>query len=212
MPRISAASRDRVFAAPGFRARGCSARFPARLRQVSSTGAVTVVATSDVVPWRATVDVMRSSARASPSITSWPPAPWMCTSTNPGHDRHAGGDVIDAVGRQAHLVAMADGGDAAPFDDDHAVADLIVRRQNAAGMDGRSRHGCEIRPEIRVGAPRKMLLEFGCETTASLHPVASPLQSDVTHFERKEESDGIRQALRGAKKAAPPPQDGESQE
>ncbi len=32
----------------------------------------------------ATVDVMRSRAFALASITSWPPAPWMCTSTNPG--------------------------------------------------------------------------------------------------------------------------------
>jgi len=32
-----------------------------------------------------------------------------------------------------------------------------------------------------------MLLEFRAENTASLHLVASPLQSDVTHFERKED-------------------------
>jgi hypothetical protein len=43
-------------------------------------------------------------------------------------------------------------------------------------------------PENKVfGGPTKMLLEFARENTASLHPVASPLQSDVTHFEKKEE-------------------------
>ena len=58
-----------------------------------------------------------------------------------GNHRHAGGDVIDGVRRQAHFIAMADRCDAAAFDDDHAVADLFVRRQNAAGVDNGSRHG-----------------------------------------------------------------------
>src|ERR1700688_349151 len=57
---------------------------PSLLRQISSALAVTVVATNEVVPRRATVLATVLNASGVPSITSRPPAPWMCTSTNPG--------------------------------------------------------------------------------------------------------------------------------
>jgi hypothetical protein len=47
----------------------------ARAANVTRDGAVTVVATNDVVPRRATVEATLAIASAVPSITSWPPAP-----------------------------------------------------------------------------------------------------------------------------------------
>ena len=80
----------------------------ATLSQVSISLAVTVVATIEVVPWRATVAAIISSDSALPSITSWPPAPWMWTSTKPGHGLSPGHDFARPA-RKYHGSAAAHG-------------------------------------------------------------------------------------------------------
>ena len=107
---------------------------PSRLRQVSSTGAVTVVATSDVVPWRATVAAMRSSERAVRFHHVVAAGAVDVHVHESGDDRHSGRDVVDRVGRHADFIAMPERGDAAAFDDDDAVVDFLFRRQDPAGM------------------------------------------------------------------------------
>ena len=54
---------------------------------------------------------------------------------------HAGGDVVLRARRNVNFVAMPNAGDAATFDDDHAVAEFFLRREDAAGIDGGGRHG-----------------------------------------------------------------------
>ena len=81
IPTISARGEDGAPLLSGLR---MYRAMPSRLLQVWSVGAVTVVATRVVVPNRATVRATVSRASGLPSITSCPPAPWICTSTKPG--------------------------------------------------------------------------------------------------------------------------------
>ncbi len=113
---------------------------PSRLSQVSSTGAVTVVATIEVVPVRATILVIRSSAAAVPSITSWPTSAVNMDVNEAWNDRHLASGILNRAGGQLHLVAMADGRDAAALDENHAVVDLFFRREDAAGVNCSGRH------------------------------------------------------------------------
>ena len=80
-PRISARG---WFATPLFACAAIASAIPETLRQSTSGAAVTVVARKEVVPPRASVAATTSSASGVPRITSWPPAPWTCTSTKPG--------------------------------------------------------------------------------------------------------------------------------
>ena len=57
---------------------------PSELLQIASGLAVTVVARNEVVPCDAIILETACKASSVASITSRPPAPWMCTSTNPG--------------------------------------------------------------------------------------------------------------------------------
>ena len=72
---------------------------PVSERRVASRGAVTVVARKLAVPWAARKRPMVRSASGVASITSWPAAPWMCTSRKAG-ERVAPGkcDEADVVG------------------------------------------------------------------------------------------------------------------
>ncbi len=56
------------------------------------------------------------------------------------HHRHARRHVVDRARGNAYLVAVAERRDPAAFDDDYAVADLFLRGQDAAGVDGDGRH------------------------------------------------------------------------
>jgi hypothetical protein len=51
--------------------------------------------------------------------------------------------------RDANFVAMADLGDLAAFDDDHAIENFLVRREDAAGINGGRGHGSFMLPELR---------------------------------------------------------------
>ena len=113
---------------------------PATLSQVSISLAVTVVATIEVVPWRATVAAMISSASAVPSITSCPPAPWMWTSTKPGHDGLSPCRDFARAARQYHRAAPAHGGDLASLNDHYGIGNLFERSECAVGVDGNRLH------------------------------------------------------------------------
>ena len=67
-----------------------------------------MVATIDVVPWRATVEVIRSSARAFAFHHVVAARAVDVHVHEARHDRHAGGDVINRARRDANFVAMAD--------------------------------------------------------------------------------------------------------
>ena len=86
--------------------------------------------------------------------------------------RHARGDVVGGAGRNAHFVAVAESGDAAVFDDDHAVADFVVGRKDAASVYGGSGHRLSLR-RADENATRSGRRNY----SIALRGVACPLQS-----------------------------------
>ena len=118
------------------------AAMPATAWQVRSSLAVTVVATSDVVPRRATVWVTAASASGVPSITSRPPAPWMCTSTKPGDDREAARLPPGCARWYRNLIPRTHGDNLLAVNYDHGIGDFLARSKRTADKNGLLRgHG-----------------------------------------------------------------------
>ncbi len=67
-----------------------------------------MVATIEVVPWRATVEVIRSSARSFAFHHVVAARAVDVQIDKPGDDGQASGDIIGCAGRNADFVAMAD--------------------------------------------------------------------------------------------------------
>jgi len=65
-----------------------------------------------------------------------------------GDDNLVAGRVMFSVRWHAHFVAMADLRDLAVFDDDHAVYDFFVGREDAAGVNGCRGHGSNMLTEL----------------------------------------------------------------
>src|SRR3989442_845202 len=110
--------------------------------------AVTVVATSEVVPRRATLAATAPRASGVDSITSWPPAPWICTSTNPGTTVIPGAEYSCAPGgsRASRRAATATG----------SAGVFRSWNHGGAGIRGRAypRRGRPRRDGVNSGSPR----------------------------------------------------------
>ena len=56
------------------------------------------------------------------------------------NDDGVAGDDVARVGGHLDFIAMADGGDAIILNDDHAIVQFLVRREDAMGMDDLRNH------------------------------------------------------------------------
>src|SRR6202041_2871484 len=114
-----------------------------------------------------------------------------------GNDGHARRDVVFCPRWDMNFVAMTDAGNTPGFDDDDAIAQFVLRRQNTTGVNRGGRHRKSMLPEVQ----RKISGE--------------PCILFLVRYNRKRtlwrELDVTRQALRGAETPAPPPQDRKSQ-
>ena len=120
------------------------AAMPATAWQVRSSLAVTVVATSDVVPCRATVRVTAGErlGRAFHDVVAAGAVNVHIHETR--RDRQAGGVESPSIAWHGNAVARTDCHYFCAFDDDHRIGDFLVRRKGAVDKDGLGGHEAEI--------------------------------------------------------------------
>ena len=113
---------------------------PATLSQVSISLAVTVVATREVVPWRATVAAMISSASRGAFHHIVPAGAMDVDIDKSRHHGFPRALIFARAARQFDLPALAYGGDLASLDDDDGIGDFFEWGEGAVGVDGNRLH------------------------------------------------------------------------